>query len=807
MDSSTKNALFIVGVVLSTIVVAFVSLLIGAMIISPAEPEEQPVAINFYIEEDAEDIFTLEGKIGERITLPTAEECEFEKEGYTLKNWVIEEDEEVITYNPGDQITLEAGLDFYAVWEENKPDEPTPDDPSGTFKVTFYKNNALDEILVEYNKTEGSKLELPFVEETQDGMRFKKWMRIYSEEEQVAFLPETEITITEDIDFYAVWVDPTNPGYDEEIYSDGDGVLYKLSEDKTHAILLDATKLGRDSYEILNNFANLPVEVIETNSFKNMNIKELIISKNIKEIKQEAFFGCDDLTTVYFDANIGKFSGDKDEGCPLFEYYNPDNEHETFVSPITNLIIGKDVEYIPPEAFMYLKIKSVTIPTSVKRIFDGAFACCEELETVIFEEGSILNEIGEVVFEDCTKLQSITIPSSVTSIGSYAFCGCTNLVSVTLPDLATSIGTSAFDGCTNLISINLPNSLTTIESCLFRYCTSLQSITIPSLVTKIDNEAFNGCSSLASILIPSSVTSIGSSAFSGCTGLTSITIPNSVTSIGYSAFRGCESLTSINLSNSLTIIESDCFYGCTSLRSINLPNSINEIAYSAFSACTSLESVRFPDTLTIIGDYAFEGCLSLTNIIIPETVKYIKQGAFSRSGLKQVRIYDSIEEIGDGAFASCTQLENFNIAHSSHPAESINIGDSILYESTGIVKFLGLTTNMSYRFFADYEHPTWTYSYHDIKVKSEYLDEYCEMWRLSKERYSYVTRTSFEWNDEIEDLVEVTYYWNPNIDSESKTPTLVEHTEENATNFEYYANYGGDFNVWYGFYNISTYND
>ncbi|MBR4552314.1 MAG: leucine-rich repeat domain-containing protein, partial [Bacteroidaceae bacterium] len=97
-------------------------------------------------------------------------------------------------------------------------------------------------------------------------------------------------------------------------------------------------------------------------------------------------------------------------------------------------------------------------------------------------------------------LNTITIPSSVTSIGEYAFAGCTSLTSITIPSSVTSIEDYAFAGCTGLTSI-----------------------TIPSSVTSIGDYAFFDCYSLTSITIPESVTSIGDYAFSYCTGLTSIT--------------------------------------------------------------------------------------------------------------------------------------------------------------------------------------------------------------------------------------------------------------------------------------------
>ncbi len=42
-------------------------------------------------------------------------------------------------------------------------------------------------------------------------------------------------------------------------------------------------------------------------------------------------------------------------------------------------------------------------------------------------KGKAVVGIDESAFSDCTNLESVTIPDSVTSIGSYAFSGCEGL--------------------------------------------------------------------------------------------------------------------------------------------------------------------------------------------------------------------------------------------------------------------------------------------------------------------------------------------------------------------------------------------
>ena len=156
--------------------------------------------------------------------------------------------------------------------------------------------------------------------------------------------------------------------------------------------------------------------------------------------------------------------------------------------------------------------------------------------------------IGDYAFSGCSRLTSLTIPSSVTEIDESAFEGCSGLTSLTIPSSVTWIGRSAFEGCSGLTSLTIPSSVTSIGKSAFDGCSGLTSLTLPSSVTRISESAFEGCSGLTSLTLPSSVTEIGGYAFKGCSRLTSLTLPSSVTWISESAFDGCSGLTSIYVS-------------------------------------------------------------------------------------------------------------------------------------------------------------------------------------------------------------------------------------------------------------------
>ena len=236
----------------------------------------------------------------------------------------------------------------------------------------------------------------------------------------------------------------------------------------------------------------------------------------------------------------------------------------------------------------------------------------------------------------------ITVPDCVTEIYNAVFEDCTKLISITLPFVgASKAARNGYDQVFGYIfGYKTTSSSSTISGATYQYYkndtyyyyyipSSLKSVTITG--GNISNYAFRNCSGLTSITIPGSVTSIGSSAFEGCSGLTSIVIPDSVTSIGYAAFYKCSGLTSVTIGNGVTSIASSAFYGCTNIETVTIPTlaigyipngnlktviitSGASIGNYAFSGCSGLTSVTIPDSVTSIGEEAFYGCYKLVEV-------------------------------------------------------------------------------------------------------------------------------------------------------------------------------------------------
>lgn len=112
--------------------------------------------------------------------------------------------------------------------------------------------------------------------------------------------------------------------------------------------------------------------------------------------------------------------------------------------------------------------------------------------------GKSVTSIADSAFENNTSITSVTIPTTVTRIGNHAFAGCSSLSFVSIDSYAGQpcnriIGIGAFRNCTSLRAITVPDSFTTVEEYAFFGCTALTSAKFGSGLTRIGHHAFENC--------------------------------------------------------------------------------------------------------------------------------------------------------------------------------------------------------------------------------------------------------------------------------------------------------------------------
>ena len=165
----------------------------------------------------------------------------------------------------------------------------------------------------------------------------------------------------------------------------------------------------------------------------------------------------------------------------------------------------------------------------------------------------------------------------------------------------TVISAGAFKNNKTVETVIIPSSVTTIEAEAFSGCTNLKTIVFKSK-TRSEIITLSVSPMRGSIKTESGVISIGDRAFYGCENLSAMDL-SSIRSIGENAFDGCKALAELTLSDQLTTVKAGAFSGCASLKTVYLPATVEYLGRAAFSGCVGLESVVFEERDGGIGTF------------------------------------------------------------------------------------------------------------------------------------------------------------------------------------------------------------
>ena len=486
-------------------------------------------------------------------------------------------------------------------------------------------------------------------------------------------------------------------GLKEVTVADGNGYFYTSNGciiERATGKLISAV----GSYKLP---ASGSVTEIAAGAFMNAKgIENFVIPAGIKKVSENAFGGSD-LKRLTIGKDVNDFapnainvSSSDITPCEL-ESITVDPDNATYYSE-KNCLIERDTKKL------VLGCKNSVIPDDVKEIGFASFRGCKNLGKVVIPAS--VTKIGNYAFwlSDITELETSVL-------GDSAFGNCNRLKKVTLKDGLTQIATGCFSGDYALNTVVLPSTLTTINSRAFSDCVKLVEVYNLSSLSLTAGSSSNGnVAQYAKAVYTDlaaqskiktkdgwlyfedgdSVTLLGYGGSAKEAELTNLDFNGKTAAVDKYVFAGIDvdSLTlngianydsymfryAVRIKNLVingnvtfaqrvfvrSVYENVTVNGATDIglgfyqntfKTVTL-NGVQNIAAQALRGSEALEKVTFGSGLQTIGDYAFYECPALKEVVLPEGLTSVGLQAFINCAIEKLALPSTLTEIKAFAF-------------------------------------------------------------------------------------------------------------------------------------------------------------
>mgnify|MGYP002521757555 FL=1 len=461
-------------------------------------------------------------------------------------------------------------------------------------------------------------------------------------------------------------------------------------------------------------------------AFVSASFESIHIPSNVKSINETAFAFNRNLLTITCDSPnyevIDNFLIDKENSA-------------AFAAPsIEYPVIPSSVKQIVSYTFSGRKVKKVTIPANVKLASiprNGGYTykmytfSYSDLEEITFEEGVVFSKTEEV-FEDCTKLKQIELPTSCTEISEWAFYNCESLEAIKIPNNATIENGRAFGNNPKLENVYFNSNNTKYafkDKCIVKKSADSSTSTFDTLVAVLSHEkdfklpsyiyhktryaicATTGIENLdlfnnydrtvsnnmiynctfKTVRVQSaenstSGTTVGGYSILNCK-IDKLIIPKSYsfytssTSFRFSASTFCSSGAYMSIINEVEVEE-----GCNDLESIDgclVEKATKTLVY--YPTGKIVDKITFSDDIKILG-YCFNYNKNIKEVVIGKNITEII-GSFNFSSLSKVTFEEGsqLKEINNTAFAYLDNLTEISI-----PASVTTFGNGVFQYSKNL---------------------------------------------------------------------------------------------------------------------------
>ncbi len=492
-----------------------------------------------------------------------------------------------------------------------------------------------------------------------------------------------------------------------------EGLIVELNGSGTGYILKGIGEYIGSELNISNSHNGLPIYTISANAFENAdNLTKITIPDSFTSIGENAFLNCSNLETIVLPATLKTIGKNAFYECEKLAnvYYGGTIEswcNFSFSSNAANPMVYGANFFMLDSNNEYCEVKDIVIPNTIKKLGLAQFYGFENLETIY-------------------------IPSSITTVSSFIFEGCKNLTIHCERDYQPSGWSSLWNSsecpvvwsyCEHISSdwIIDVNVTCINEGHRYQECTKCKRVLIEEVIEKEEHQfdELNQCQVCKEYKVHEELIFklnnnkdgyILTSA-NGCSDSV-INIPSiyndlPVVEIYELAFNNLNTVERVLIPDTVTSINLYSFMGCTSLKEIVIPKSLTYISSSVFENCENLENVYYTGTIADWCNIVFEDTpmkyaenfymldrnneyYEVTELVIPDTITSIGNYQFYGFGnIKKVTIPEGVTNIGHNAFTNCSNLISVDL-----PSTITNMGDFV-FENCSNLKDIELPNTIT----------------------------------------------------------------------------------------------------------------
>ena len=226
-------------------------------------------------------------------------------------------------------------------------------------------------------------------------------------------------------------------------------------------------------------------------------LESIQLPSALTSIDYQAFAFCKSLNAPIIPASVEMVGGGLFQYCDQVKEIEvaPGNKHYRSEGGVLYDYSGTTLLECPAGR------SECVIADGVTTIDAGAFHGCRNLTSLTLPES--VKRIEDEAFADC-GLTSLRVPDSVTYMGESVFEYSDSVAEVVLSEGLTEVGHSTFDGCVDLCKVVLPSQLNQLSAMMFSECTGLSEIIAKNPTPPaVDYATFDDLPTDVTIYVPS----------------------------------------------------------------------------------------------------------------------------------------------------------------------------------------------------------------------------------------------------------------------------------------------------------------